>query len=56
MCLAPCIEEYMSGYVFGTLYRRIPCPKQHKQILKSLSILLAGKSEVEDNDNEPDNI
>ena len=52
------IAKYMSGYVFGTLYRRIRCSKQHKQILnmQSLSILLAGKSEVEDNDNEPDNI
>ena len=52
------IAKYMGGYVFGTLYRRICCSKQHKQILnmQSLSILLAGKSEVEDNDNEPDNI
>ena len=52
------IAKYMSGYVFGTLYRRIRCSKQHyKQILnmQSLSILLAGKSEVEDND-EPDNV
>ena len=44
------IISYLSGYVFSTLYRRIKRSKPCQSMLglQSLSILLAGKSTLED--------
>ena len=41
--------QYLCGYVFGTVYRRIRRPNNAKTMLgnQSLSILLAGKSALE---------
>ena len=48
------IAKYLSGCVFGTLYRRIRCSDHHRSIMniQSLSILYAGKSEA--NETNPD--
>ena len=48
------IAKYLSGYAFGTLYRRIRCSDHRRSIMniQSLSILYAGKSEA--NETNPD--
>ena len=50
------IVSYLSGYVFGTLYRRIRCSKYHQSVLstESLNILTAGKSNNDDEQIEND--
>ena len=47
------IINYLSGYVFGTFYRRIRTSKSSQSMFgsQSLQILLAGKSEVPSSDN-----
>ena len=47
------IINYLSGYVFGTFYRRIQTSKSSQSMFgsQSLQILLAGKSEVPSSDN-----
>ena len=47
------IISYLSGYLFGTFYRRIRKSKSSQSIFgyQSLQILLAGKSEIPSDDN-----
>ena len=47
------IISYLSGYVFGTFYRRIRTSKSSQSMFgyQSLQILLAGKSEIPSDDN-----
>ena len=51
------IAKYLSGYVFGTLYRRIRCSDHHRIIMniQRLSILYAGKSEANETNTDAKN-
>ena len=44
------VVKYLSGYVFGELYRRIRFSEYHRKIIniQTLSILKAGKADVDD--------
>ena len=50
------IIKYLSGYVFGTLYRRIRTSNSSQSMfgVQSLFILIAGKSSLEENSNDND--